>query len=120
MVLGILAYVRPNSPNISIVRKRRGSKNSCGKFEYLTASQGCGLIPWLCNRIFILHQCGIVKLLYSVKELRFEQTCCFGSGRSQKNTNNNIYSFVVQNGSCLLLLSTMSPVLTLGNVPFFR
>lgn len=72
MVLGILVYVRPNSPNIRIVRQRRGSKESCGKFEYLTASQGSGFIPWLCNRIFILYQCGTVKLLCSVKELRFE------------------------------------------------
>lgn len=54
MVLGILAYVRTNSPNISIARKRRGSKKSCDKFEYLTRSQGSGLISWLWSRIFVI------------------------------------------------------------------
>lgn len=119
MVLGILAYVRPNSPNIWIVRKRRGSKKSCEELLYLTRSQESGLIAWLCNSIFILYQCGSVKLLYSVKELRrFESTCWSCSGRRQNSTS--IYSFVVQDGFCLLLLSTMSSTLTLENVPFFR
>lgn len=119
MVLGILAYVRPNSPNIWIVRKRRGSKKSCEELLYLTRSQESGLIAWLCNSIFILYQCGSVKLLYSVKELRrFESTCWSCSGRRQNSTS--IYSFVVQDGFCLLLLSTTSSTLTLENVPFFR
>lgn len=53
VVWGILAYVRLNSHNVSILWKRRGSKKSCERLRYLTRSQETGLISWLYSRIFI-------------------------------------------------------------------